>query len=45
MKWVYRNKLDEHDNMLRNKARLVAYGYSHQEGFKYTKTYASITEL
>ena len=23
-KWIFRNKLDEHGNMIRNKARLVA---------------------
>ena len=23
-KWVYRNKLDEHENMIKNKMRLVA---------------------
>ena len=27
-KWVYRNKLDEHENVIRNKARLVANGYN-----------------
>nr|KYP61747.1 hypothetical protein KK1_016257 [Cajanus cajan] len=30
-KWVYKNKLDESGNMLRNKIRLVAKGYSQQE--------------
>ena len=26
-KWVFRNKLDEHGTITRNKARLVAQGY------------------
>ena len=26
-KWVYRNKLDEYETIIRNKARLVAQGY------------------
>ena len=31
-KWVYRNKLNEKGEVVRNKARLVAQGYSKQEG-------------
>ena len=31
-KWVFRNKLDEEGNVIRNKARLVAQGYNQQEG-------------
>jgi len=27
-KWVFRNKLDESENVVRNKARLVAKGYN-----------------
>ena len=27
-KWVFRNKLDEIENIIRNKARLVAKGYN-----------------
>ena len=27
-KWVYRNKLDEDENVIKNKARLVAKGYN-----------------
>ena len=27
-KWVFRNKLDESGNIVRNKARLVAQGYT-----------------
>ncbi|KAI3758879.1 hypothetical protein L6452_06451 [Arctium lappa] len=31
-KWVFRNKLDEHGTVTRNKARLVAQGYRQEEG-------------
>ena len=27
-KWIFRNKMNEHSNIVRNKARLVAQGYS-----------------
>ena len=27
-KWVFRNKLDEHGKVIRNKARLMAQGYN-----------------
>ena len=27
-KWVFKNKLDEHGDVVRNKARLVAQGYT-----------------
>ena len=34
-KWIFRNKIDEHNNIVRNKARLVAQGYSQEEGIDY----------
>ena len=36
--------MDEHSNIVWNKARLVSKGYS-QEGIDYEETYASITRL
>ena len=30
-KWVFRNKMDENGNRVRNKARLVAKGYNQEE--------------
>src|SRR3954465_12448328 len=35
-KWVFRNKLSKKGEVVRNKARLVAQGYSQQEGIDYT---------
>jgi len=31
-KWVFRNKLNEQGEVIRNKAKLVPQGYSQQEG-------------
>jgi len=44
-KWVFRNKLNEKGEVVRNKARLVAQGYSEQEGINYTKTFAPVARL
>ncbi|KAK2443615.1 putative mitochondrial protein [Trifolium repens] len=44
-KWVYRNKLNEQGEVTRNKARLVAQGYSQQEGIDFTETYALVARL
>ena len=39
-KWVFRNKIDPDGIITRNKSRLVAKGYSQQEGIDYDETYA-----
>lgn len=44
-KWVFRNKLDEKGNIVRNKARLVAQGYNQQEGIDFDETYAPVARL
>jgi len=42
---VFRNKLNEQGEVVRNKARLVAQGYSQQEDIDYTETFAPVARL
>jgi hypothetical protein len=45
IKWVFRNKQDEHGVVTRNKARLIAKGYSQVKGLDFDKTFAPIARL
>ncbi|GJW13652.1 putative ribonuclease H-like domain-containing protein [Tanacetum coccineum] len=40
-KWVFRNKKDERGILIRNKERLVAQGYTQEEGIDYDEVYRS----
>ena len=44
-KWVYRNKMDEHEAITRNKERLVAKGYNQENGIDFYETYAPVSRL
>ena len=44
-KWVFHNKQDEHGVVTRNKARLVAQGFTQIEGLDFGETYAPVARL
>jgi hypothetical protein len=44
-KWIFRNKVDEHRTIVRNKATLVAKGYNQEEGIDYEETFTLVARL
>jgi hypothetical protein len=44
-KWVWKNKEGEKGEMVKNKSRLVAKGYSQKEGNNYEETFAPVARL
>ncbi|GJT21710.1 putative ribonuclease H-like domain-containing protein [Tanacetum coccineum] len=44
-KWVYRNKKDERGILIKNKAMLVAQGYTQEEGMDYDEVFAPVARI
>nr|GFC67804.1 hypothetical protein [Tanacetum cinerariifolium] len=43
--WIFKNKKDESGLVIQNKARLIAVGYSQQEGIDYDETSAPVAQI
>eukprot|EP00253_Pinus_taeda_P025139 PITA_25139 len=44
-KWIFKNKLNENGEVIRNNSRLVCKGYVQQEGIDFEKTFALVARL
>ncbi|GJT97570.1 retrovirus-related pol polyprotein from transposon TNT 1-94 [Tanacetum coccineum] len=45
LKWLWKNKRDEENNVIRNKSRLVAKGYAQKEGIDFKESFAPVARL
>ncbi|GJY06127.1 retrovirus-related pol polyprotein from transposon TNT 1-94 [Tanacetum coccineum] len=45
LKWIYKIKLDEYGDVLKNKARLVAKGYRQEAGIDFEESFAPVARL
>nr|GEW78721.1 integrase, catalytic region, zinc finger, CCHC-type, peptidase aspartic, catalytic [Tanacetum cinerariifolium] len=45
LKWIYKVKLDEYGDVLKNKARLVAKGYRQEDGIDFEELFAHVARI
>ncbi|GJW57739.1 retrovirus-related pol polyprotein from transposon TNT 1-94 [Tanacetum coccineum] len=45
MKWLWKNKRDEENTVIHNKALLVAKGYTQKEGIDFEESFAPVARL
>ncbi|GJX50966.1 retrovirus-related pol polyprotein from transposon TNT 1-94, partial [Tanacetum coccineum] len=45
LKWIYKVKLDEYGDVLKNKARLVVKGYRQEEGINFEESFAPVAQI
>nr|GEY36229.1 Gag-Pol polyprotein [Tanacetum cinerariifolium] len=45
LKWLWKNKRDEENTVIRNKSRLVAKGYAQKEGVDFEEAFAPVARL
>nr|GEV36616.1 retrovirus-related Pol polyprotein from transposon TNT 1-94 [Tanacetum cinerariifolium] len=45
LKWIYKVKLDEYGDVLKNKARLVAKGHRQEKGIDFKETFAPVAHI
>ncbi|GKA15807.1 retrovirus-related pol polyprotein from transposon TNT 1-94 [Tanacetum coccineum] len=45
LKWLWKNKKDEDQTVIRNNARLVAKGYAQEEGIDFVESFAQVARL
>ncbi|GJW41422.1 retrovirus-related pol polyprotein from transposon TNT 1-94 [Tanacetum coccineum] len=45
LKWIYKVKLDEYGDVLKNKARLVAKGYRQEKGINFEELFAPVARI
>ncbi|GKB36421.1 retrovirus-related pol polyprotein from transposon TNT 1-94 [Tanacetum coccineum] len=45
LKWLWKNKKDKDQTVIRNKARLVAKGYAQEEGIDFKESFAPVARL
>ncbi|GJR69382.1 retrovirus-related pol polyprotein from transposon TNT 1-94 [Tanacetum coccineum] len=45
LKWLWKNKKDEDQTVIRNKARLVDKGYAHEKGTEFEESFAPVARL